>query len=96
MARSLFELAVDVRFFEITPNGWIKVVAFIDEEKLRSARKIVAFKQANPDADVEVSVFESSSVIRKFKIDKADEKIEKKLRVARLLPFADTPNLWMR
>ena len=183
LARSLFELGVDMRLLEVTPGGWIKVIAFIEEEKLRSARKVMAFRQAHPEADVDVVVFESyiahqagrvdalrktlwpntkrvehwsgmnlaqrvallkspfdriyaveyptlswhvhsgmtavmglkaetftllcgcafrlaaesyseilSTVIRHFNLDKADEKIEKKLNVAKLLPFADTPD----
>jgi len=31
------------------------------------------------------------TVIRRFKITKADDRIEHKLKVARLFPFADTP-----
>ena len=31
------------------------------------------------------------TVIRKFKIEKANEKIELKLKVAQMLPFADNP-----
>jgi hypothetical protein len=32
------------------------------------------------------------AVIRKFKLDKASENIEKKIKAARLFPFADTPD----
>lgn len=182
LARSLFELAVDIRLLEVIPNSTIKMNAFIEVEKLRSARKAVAFKSANPQADVDTSThaayisnnenrvdsirqslwpnldhvnhwsgrrmrsrvqllkspFEQlyeveyprlswyvhpgltgvtnlkpetftylcshgfyfavnaywevlMTVIRKFKIEKANEKIKLKLKVAQMLPFADDP-----
>lgn len=56
--RGLFELAVDIRLIEMTPQGPEKMLAFIDVEKLHSAQTIVHFKDANPDAQVDTSVFE--------------------------------------
>jgi len=67
LARALFELAVDIRLLEVIPGGWIKMIAFVDVEKLRSARKAVAFKTANPTLDVDVTAHES------FIRDKAQE-----------------------
>jgi hypothetical protein len=183
LARGLFELAVDIRLLEAIPNGSIKMIAFVDEEKLRCSRKIVAFKTANPDVDVDLKPYDSFianqqtrvdalrksiwptsksvrhwsglrmrdrvallkspfdriyeveypslswyvhsglmgvinlkaetfmyicansfklaadaywevliTVIRRFKIAKANEKIELKLKVAKMLPFTDTPD----
>jgi hypothetical protein len=59
LARGLFELAVDIRLLEVIPNGWIKMIAFIDEEKLRCARKIVKFKNANPSAVIDLTTYNS-------------------------------------
>jgi hypothetical protein len=59
LARALFELAVDIRFLESTPNGWVKMLEYADLEKLRSAKKIVAFKAANPNSDVDATIFSS-------------------------------------
>lgn len=42
LARSMFELAVDVRLMRIVPNAAEKVIGHCDVEKLRSARKTVA------------------------------------------------------
>jgi len=69
LARGLFELAVDIRLLEVVPNGWIKMVAFVDEEKLRCARKIVAFKRSNPDAAVDTQVFESFISSQEKRVD---------------------------
>ena len=55
LARALFELAVDVRLLEMIPNGWEKMVAFVDVERLRVARKVIAFKKKNPAAEVETA-----------------------------------------
>jgi Family of unknown function (DUF5677) len=57
LARAVFELAVDIRLLEVTPNGWIKMIAFDEVERLRSARKVVAYKQAHPDADIDLTSY---------------------------------------
>lgn len=48
MARSLFEIAVDLALTAQIPDSETKILAFVDLEKLRAARKIVEFKSANP------------------------------------------------
>ena len=58
LARSIFELAVDVKMLHIVPNGWLKVMIFNDVERLRCARKVVAFKSKHPDTQVDVSTFD--------------------------------------
>jgi Family of unknown function (DUF5677) len=58
LARAMFELAVDIKMLEATPGGWIKMMAFHDVERLRSARKVVAFKKAHPDADIDLDIYE--------------------------------------
>jgi Family of unknown function (DUF5677) len=182
LARALFELSIDGRLLEQSPDAALKMIGYADLEKLRAANKVVKFKKDNPDADIDVQVYESFitnnseritrvrmalwpgvkrlshwsglsleervaqvkspfdevyardyprlswyvhsgltgvmkvaaetfihlcasayyiasigygetllSVVRVFKIAKADEKIEVKLRVARMLPFTKTP-----
>jgi hypothetical protein len=58
LARALFELAVDIRLLDKIPNGPEKMVVAVEVEKLRSARKAVAFAAANPSVDVD-SIFQS-------------------------------------
>jgi Family of unknown function (DUF5677) len=57
LARALFELAVDIRLLEAIPNSWVKMLEYADLEKLRAAKRIVAFKAANPNADVDAASF---------------------------------------
>jgi hypothetical protein len=40
LARSLFELAVDIKLIDKVPGGWAKMVWFVDVEKLRNAKKM--------------------------------------------------------
>jgi hypothetical protein len=55
LSRGIFELAVDMRLLEVIRNSAIKMDAFTGVERLRSARKAVAFKNSNPDADMDLS-----------------------------------------
>jgi hypothetical protein len=50
LARTIFELAVEIRLMATVPDAAAKVKLFDDVEKLKSARRIVAFKNAHPDA----------------------------------------------
>jgi len=59
LARGLFELAVDVRLIGTIQDGPAKMIAFCDVEKLRSARKIVEFKAANPGATADPRIYQS-------------------------------------
>ena len=59
MARSLFELAVDTKLIDVIPDAVRKILTFSDVEKLRAARKIVKFKDANPTAKVDASTHAS-------------------------------------
>lgn len=69
LARGLFELAVDIRLLEVIPNAWIKMTAFVDEEKLRCARKIVEFKNANPNADIDLTACNSFIAKNEVRVD---------------------------
>jgi len=53
LARALFELAVDIRLLDKIPNGPEKMVVAVEVERLRSARKTVAFAAANPSVQVD-------------------------------------------
>jgi hypothetical protein len=59
VARGLFELAVDVSLIDVIDNSVKKIVTFTAVERLRAARKIVAFKAAHPEAAVPTGVYES-------------------------------------
>jgi hypothetical protein len=49
IARSLFELAVDMKLIDVTQDAVKKIAAFSEVEKLKSARRIVEFKAAHPN-----------------------------------------------
>jgi hypothetical protein len=53
LARAIFELAVDIRLLSVIPDGPEKMVAGVDVEKLRCARKAAAFRAANAGAGVD-------------------------------------------
>jgi hypothetical protein len=57
LARAVFELGVDMMLLEKTTDGCIKMLAFSDVERLRSARNVVAFKAAHPDADIDLTTY---------------------------------------
>jgi hypothetical protein len=55
LARSLFELAVDIKLAHKVPLGFLKMVFFVDVEKLHRARQMVEFAGAHPDRGVDVA-----------------------------------------
>ena len=59
LSRALFELAVDIRLLEVISDGWGKMIAFVDLDKLRLAEKIVQFKTDNPNVDVRTEVYQN-------------------------------------
>jgi hypothetical protein len=54
LARSLFELAVDIKLLEIIPLGYLKMIMAAQAERLRCARKAIQFKKSHPDANLEI------------------------------------------
>lgn len=50
LARTIFELAVEIKLMSITADAASKIDVFTGVEKLRAARKMVAFKKAHPEA----------------------------------------------
>jgi hypothetical protein len=55
LARSLFELAVDLKLADKVPQGFLKMVFFVDVEKLHRARQMIEFAHANPDRRIDVA-----------------------------------------
>jgi hypothetical protein len=56
LARSLFELSVDIKLIDVIPNAVEKINLFSQIEKLRAAKKIAEFKDANPNSKVDASI----------------------------------------
>ena len=59
LSRALFELAVDIRLLNLVEHGSMKMLVFVEVEKLRCARKIVKFKAANPTISFNALVYEA-------------------------------------
>lgn len=59
IARSLFELSVDLKLIDLISDGAQKMIAFADVEKLRAAKKIVRFKQKYPASKVDDTLYQS-------------------------------------
>jgi hypothetical protein len=78
LARALFELAVDIRLLDVIPNAWIKMTAFVDEEKLRASRKIVKFKNANPSAVVDLTPYNYFIAKNQVRVDALRKRIWQK------------------
>ena len=83
LARNLFELSVDLKLIDNIPGSIEKMIAFVDVEKLRCARKIVAFKNKHPSSKVDDSLYRSYIASEGARID-----AEK----ARLWPALKKPN----
>ena len=52
-ARTMFELSVDIRLLDVVPDAVEKMLTFSDVERLRAARNILKFKNANPAVNVD-------------------------------------------
>jgi Family of unknown function (DUF5677) len=50
LARTVFELAVEMKLISVNPDAAAKIDAFNRVEMLRAARQVVAFKETHPDA----------------------------------------------
>lgn len=69
LARTMFELAVDVRLIDTIQKGSEKMIAFVDVEKLRCARKILKFHAARPITKVDPAVYSSFVAVEGQRID---------------------------
>ena len=69
LARALLEFAIDIKLINSVSDSVTKMLAFTDVEKLRSAKRIVAFKKANPSAKVDVTIYEDFIALNGARID---------------------------
>ena len=69
LARSLFELAVDIRLLDALPSGPLKMIEFVDVEKLRCARKALEFKAEHPDAKIDTASYSEFAAKNASRID---------------------------
>ncbi len=69
LARNLFELSVDLNLIDKIPGSIQKMVAFVEVEKLRCARKIVEFSKKHPSAKVDDSLYNSYIASEAARID---------------------------
>jgi|SRR5579871_4671685 len=58
IARALFELSVEAKLLEVIPNSWTLMVNQAEIEKLRLAKKIIAFKSANPSVTTDTTIYQ--------------------------------------
>jgi hypothetical protein len=69
LARAIFELAEDIKLINAIPDSVKKMLTFTDVEKLRSAKRIVSFKNANPSAQVDATIYDQYIVNNGARID---------------------------
>ncbi len=58
LARSVLETAVEMKLLAVIPRAVEKATLFAELEKMRAARKIVAFKHAHPEIKNEMKPYE--------------------------------------
>jgi hypothetical protein len=75
IARSLFELSVDLKLIDKIPHGVEKMIAFVDVEKLRAAQKIVKFKQKHPKSNIDDSLYRSYIASEQIRIEGTKAKL---------------------
>jgi hypothetical protein len=59
IARSLFEIDVDLKLVSLIPDAIQKMSGFIDVEKLRCAKKVINLKAKNPSSQIDDSLYKS-------------------------------------
>jgi hypothetical protein len=69
LTRAMFELAVDIRLIDVITNGSEKMLAFVDVEKLRSARKILKFHSKKPLTKADPAIYASFVTAEGARID---------------------------
>ncbi len=69
LARNLFELSVDIVLIDKIPASIEKMIAYVDAEKLRCARKIILFKKKHPGSKVEDSIYQAYVASQGARID---------------------------
>lgn len=69
LSRALYELAVEIKLLEVIPDGWGKMLAFVDLDKLRLAERIVRFKTENPAVDVSTEIYQDFITHNSVRVD---------------------------
>jgi hypothetical protein len=69
LARTLLELAVDIRLLGCLSDGCLKMIEFVDVEKLRCARKVLKFKKHYPDSNIDTSAYASFITSNEHRIE---------------------------
>lgn len=59
LARSIFELSVEINLMPLVENAGPKIQLFTEIEKLRSAKQIVKFKSNHPDSEMQPTAYEA-------------------------------------
>ena len=58
IARNLFELAIDIVLIGKIPDAILKMTEYPDVEKLKCAKKIVAYKKLHPDIGIDDTIYQ--------------------------------------
>jgi hypothetical protein len=69
MARSIFEIAVDLALAVDTPESERRIIAHADVEKLRAARKIIEFRDANLNVAIHDATYREFVATQADRID---------------------------
>jgi len=69
LTRSLFELSVDMKLIDVIPNAVEKIHTFSQTEKLRAAKMIADFKDANPNSRVDATIHKAFITNNKARIE---------------------------
>jgi hypothetical protein len=69
LARNLFEMAVDIKLIDKIKDSVPKMIAFVEVEKLRAAKMIVAYKTKYPAIALDVSLYQSYISSQEARID---------------------------
>ena len=59
IARSLFEIDVDLKLVGVISDAIDKMIGFIDAEKLRCAKKVIALKAKDPSSPIDDTLYKS-------------------------------------
>jgi hypothetical protein len=75
LARSLFEIDVDLKLVPIIPDSIEKMIGFIDIEKLRCAKKVITLKAKNPSSPIDDSLYKSYVASEETRINAMKSKL---------------------
>jgi hypothetical protein len=75
LARSVFELSVEINLMPFIENAGPKIQLFTEIEKLRSARQIVKFKAEHPDSEMRPTSYEAFVNANQKRIEAEQDKL---------------------